>query len=258
MLVRLSWVIGCALATAGCCKGLGKPKGDAGASAAASVPRQATSSGDGTDEQPVAVGKFAQATLADFEKRAKKAKWNVKSSSTSDNRMDLELDDRSHYGYVVVIDVPPKVEKGQGTALAKMSDTKAIGLMLDVDKDRKLKAEDVLASILTKSPLESATRESLSAALRELKWKVGDTSKEDDDGLVTVRIDASLADGSGHLEVDLYEYAAAKKQGRIAIDGTRIMNVFVCRDCTKKEKRVTAEVWQTHKSRVLLGKLTNP
>lgn len=232
----------------GCC-----PKGG-GKTGAGAAPSGSVAAPDAS-EKPATPGKFADASLPELERRAKKAGWKVSSSQSSEGTMFLELSDRSHYAYVQVIDVTPRTEKGQKT-LVKMGDTRAVAWTLDPDPAKKAGADALLASLSAKAPLETATRESIVAALAG--WKMGDTSKEDEDGLVTVRVDADRPDGSAHVEVDLYDFAAAKKEGRVAVDQSRILCTFVCRDCTRKEKRLTAEAWQTHKARVLLGKLSNP
>jgi hypothetical protein len=217
--------------------------------------------GEGDKSEPAAaVGKFATATLADFEGRAKKKGWKVLTSSSNNDdgfgTMDLELEDSSHYAYVTVIDLAEAAKK-PATMAAKMGADRAVLLQLD-EENKKAKPADQLDKLLAKSPLDAATRDTVTKALAELGWKVGATDSTSEDGLATHTIAAENKEGDSAIDVMLFDFSAAKKDGRVAVDGMRIINVFVCKDCTERKTKFTSAVWQNTKARGLLGKLTNP
>jgi hypothetical protein len=211
---------------------------------------------DEAGEEAASVGPFADAKLTDFEARAKKAGWKVVTSSSEDTEgttlMALELEDSSHFAYVTVVDLA-----GVKSAAAKVD--KGAAVVLQADPESKDKPAALLDQLLAKAPLDKLDREALGKGLGELGYKVGSTSSDSEDGLTTSVLTATKGgdeDGS-EIDVTLYDYREALKEGRIAVDKQRIMNVFVCEDCTKRNTKILSQAWQNAKAKVLLGKLTN-
>lgn len=197
----------------------------------------------------VSVGKFADAKLSDLEARAKAAGWKVMASEFDGDApvptMALELDDGSHFAYVTLFDfvrtksVASKL--GSHTAL-----TVAVG---DRDPDK------LLSQLIGKSALDELNRDSLRTSCESLGYKVMHIEVLEEDGITFVTMSAESKDEST-IELFFVDFAAAKNEGRIGVDGHRIMNVFVCKDCTKRNTRILSQAWQTAKAKVLLGRLT--
>lgn len=250
------------LAMAGCCNlgGGSSSKSEGSASSAASTgSASAAQVGTEDEEKAVPTGKFADAKLADFEARAKRAGWRVLSSDASDldgiKEMSLELDNKKYYAYVTVIDVSAAAKTPARFAV-QMSATRA--LVLGVDSLDGIKAAEILPKLLAKSPMETATRDTLTDALKELGWVVSNMSTDTEDGLSTSTFDAEDKAGKSGIDGTLYDWSEAQKEKRVAVDGHRVMNVFVCQDCTARKTKFTSQVWQNLKAQRLLGKLTNP
>lgn len=222
--------------------------------------KEASGSESAKAAEAAVVGKFATSSLADFEGRVKKSGWKVLASSSSNDDglglMDMELEDSSHYAYVTVIDLAEAAKK-PATMAAKMGSDRGVLLRLDTE-DKKMKAGDHLEKLLAKSPVDTMTRDTATKAIGELGWKVGATDSTSEDGVTTVSVAGESKDGESVLDFMLFDFSAAKKDGRVAVDGMRIMNVFVCKDCTERKTKIMSQAWQNAKARVLLGKLTNP
>jgi hypothetical protein len=113
----------------------------------------------------------------------------------------------------------------------------------------------VLAKILAKTAVDEATRDSVSSALKSLGYKIASTDSSEEDGVTTSFLAAESAAAS--VTVVSFDWRTAKQDGRIALDGARMINVQVCKDCTARTKKTLSQAWQNAKARVLLGKLTN-
>ena len=194
-------------------------------------------------------GGFSSASLTDLEARAKKAGWKVKSSGVDNQSSvaftDLELDDGKHWAYVAMADLTSK----SGAVL--VGDDQALRIEVDGDPDATMPKP---AELLKK--LEGLKgRDAIVAEAKKLGLKVLSSNSETVDGLTTTFLELENKRGSVAL-VDLLDYAAAKKEGRIAIDGKRVLNVYVCEDCVKDRANVLSKAWQIAKARTLLAKLS--
>ena len=198
--------------------------------------------------EAVSVGKFADATLGDLETRARAAGWKVMASESDSDppvpNMALELDDGSHFAYVTVFDFARTK-----TVASKLGSHTALALEAERDADR------VLLQLIGKSGLDDSNRNSLKTSCENLGYKVMYFDAIEEDGVTFVTISAVGRDDND-IELFFMDFAAAKNEGRIGVDGHRIMNVFVCKDCTKRNTRILSQAWQTAKAKVLLGRLT--
>ncbi|GMV16891.1 MAG: hypothetical protein AMXMBFR56_51150 [Polyangiaceae bacterium] len=225
-------------------------------SQSSSSPAASASGAAAEDDEGAAIptGKFGSFTLKDIETRAKKAGWKVLSShedKTFDcDQYDLELEDPKHYAYVTVIDLGAEVTAKKHAG--KMG--KTAGLALEVE-DSPTPGKQLLADIEAKKPIDELDRDSLKEVLKGMGWKISDSSADSEDGVTATTIGAEKGEAS--LSLFHWNFAKAAKDGRVAVDGDRFMNVFVCKDCTQRKVGTFAEAWQTSKAKRLLGKLTN-
>ncbi len=224
------------------------------------APPEPEKKAEASDEAEAAAkpGKFADTKLGDLEARAKKAGWKVLSASSDKlagaEHMDLELDNGKHFAYVSVVDLG--VEESGAKHAAKMGKGAGITVELESLDDKPLKADALLSQVLAKTDVDALSRDALAGALKQLSWKIESTESFSEDGVTWSTIIAEKGVESS-LIVNLYEFKEAAKDGRLAIDGDRLMNVFVCKDCVDRKEGTFAEAWQKSRAEVLLGKLTN-
>lgn len=229
-------------------------KGSSRSSSSAPGASSSAASSEAEEGAEVAAGKFGGFSLKDLESRAKKAGWKVLSSHedrTFDcDQYDLELEDPKHYAYVTVIDLGEDVAAKKHAG--KMGKTSGLAIELD---DSPTPGKKLLAEIEAKKPIDELDRDGLKEVLAGLGWKVSEASAESEDGVTATTIGAEKGEAS--LSLLHWDFSKAVKDGRVAVDGDRFMNVFVCKDCTQRKVGAFAEAWQTAKAKRLLGKLTN-
>ncbi|MEZ4223608.1 MAG: hypothetical protein R3B13_21850 [Polyangiaceae bacterium] len=246
--MRVTAAIGTALLLGAllACKSSSSSSGPAASASAASD--------EAVDDSPV--GSFGKITDAEVEARAKAAGFKIlKTESDTDgggvSLLALELEDAKHYAYVNLYDLaPPRTNKGLHAA--KMGSTGGIAIELD-DEYHKPDADKLLSDLVAKQPVDGATRAKLKAALESLGWDVESASSETEDGLTVNSVTGTNDDGG--ISVTHIDLSAALKDKRAAIDGTKLMNVFVCKDCTKRKVNAFSEAWQRAKAGRLLRKI---
>jgi hypothetical protein len=214
----------------------------------------ASAGGSEANDEAAPVGKFATFSLKDFEARAQKARWKVLSSHEvkldGSDRFALELDDSKHYAYVTVIDLG--AESTARSHAARMGQTS--GIVVEVDGET-LAAKSLLEAILAKKPVDNLSRDAIKEILVGMKWEVASSDTDSEDGVSETNLDASKGEDS--ITVVYWDFSRAQREGRAAVDGDRIINVFVCKDCTQRKTGAVAQAWQNAKAKRLLGKLTN-
>jgi hypothetical protein len=209
---------------------------------------------DKEEQAGPATGSLTDVSLSDLEKRAKGAGWKVdRSGSHKDfgiEHFELDLDNGKYFAYVRLIDFAPPSKK----IATKVGDQAAVVVELVDGGEGKVEAKDVLEKLLAKVPLEKASRDSVKKGLEGLGLKVTRTDSSEEDGIVTTQIDCDDDAADAAINVQIYDFSAAKKKGHLVLDGERLLNAAVCKDCTTRSKGL-GEAWQTSKAKGLVTKL---
>jgi len=202
--------------------------------------------------ESVKPARFAKLSLSDLEAKAKKANWDVVSSSSESgeggaSEISLELDDGKHYAYVSVVSLPTPSKK----QVAKVEGNRSVHIYC-FDDDEGVDVGKILKETL-KKPLAEATADSIKAALTKAGWKVESSANEYSDGLA-ISIFGISSKGRTVL-VNFVDASDAAKAKRYVADGLSYMVVHVCKDCTKRNRKGLSKAWQDAKAERLMNKL---
>lgn len=199
-------------------------------------------------------GRFAALAAEELEGRALRSGWKVLGTrvATEAGRtsLDLELDDGRSFAYVALIDLGADAD-GRSHA-ARMGER--AGVSVHVEGAGAPRADALLGRVLSEVEVDRLDRESLARAVAATGWSGGEVSTFERDGVGVVYLTASRGDAS--VQVELVQLGRAIEDGRVAVDGDRYLNVFVCRDCSGRERGTIHEAWQRGKARRLLAELT--
>lgn len=206
------------------------------------------------NEEPI--GKLGGATAAELEARATKLGYSLKSKDEDDDLgvevSTLELEHDEHFAYVTLVDLGKAGGKSHASELGR-----EVGLVVHFDiAPERANAARILEQVIAKKPLDELSRDALREPLGTLGWKQDSSTSDTEDGVVRTSISASKGDDDADLV--LFDFRAAKREGRVAAEGNRFVNVFVCQDCTKRREGVLADMKHRRLARKLLATLTNP
>ncbi|MBX3130463.1 MAG: hypothetical protein KF718_27335 [Polyangiaceae bacterium] len=205
-------------------------------------------------EEPV--GALDGVTPAELAARAKAAGYSEE--STNDDRDDgmvhhtLELESDKNYAYVTFVDLGVESEKSHAAA---MGENTALVVHFD-EAPSQVTAPKLRDDILAASPLDGLAPDALKQALSKLGFKVSQTWKDSEDGVTRTRV---IADRKGDdATVWLFDFRAAKGEGRVAVGTRRFLNVMACYDCTKRKEGLLTDMTHRRRARKLLSQLTKP
>jgi hypothetical protein len=205
-------------------------------------------------EREVPVGKLGNVTASQLEARAKKAGYELESSNEDQDSgavvSILELESEEYYAYVTLVDLGSDTSRKHAS---RMGENAGLAVHFD-DAPDGVTAAKLCDEIVAKKPLGELSRGALKQVLGGLGWDVSSSSSDSEDGVVTSSLVADRADDQ--VSVVLFDFKAARREGRLVVDGKRFLNVFVCHDCTKRKEGVLADLGHRRRARKLLAKLT--
>jgi hypothetical protein len=214
-----------------------------------SSPSASGASGSAEPEDPI--GKITELTSGQVEARAKKAGYTQKSSDEDkDDGMSIqsfEFESDDNFAYVTLVDLGTDSKKHA----SKVGDNGALVVQIEAEKQD---AQKLLESLLEKHALGDIKKDTLKSDLAGMKWDVTSSSSDSEDGVTTVSLVADRQDDD--VVVTFFDFKSAKGEGRLVVEGSRFLNVFVCEDCTKRKEGVLTDMANRRKARKLLAKIT--
>lgn len=221
-------------------------------SSSSSAPSSSSKTAESEADEPI--GKLAGISAADIEARAKKSSYTQKSSDEDKDSgmqvVSLEFESDDNFAYVTLVDLG---KDGKAHSVT-MGETSGLCIHFDEAPEGKLDAAALAKSLLDKHALSATKRDTLKEDLKALGWEVSSAASDSEDGVTSVDVVADKKDDQ--VLIRFFDFKPAKSEGRLAVDGNRFLNVFVCEDCTKRKEGVLTDISNRRKARKLLGKLT--